>query len=180
MNTLPPHAPNGNLYTVYILIDPRDYLIRYVGISNDVYRRFIEHIKGNSVNPAKDAWIQSLRDEQVMMIMQSIDTAPTLQEAMQKETRLIHQLLEEGFPLFNVSCVASPSPKIKPQEKLRIYRASNRNTAQEIDDILDYYILTGNLPSDVSDRQRYYYRHHSRLEDRRKLLGMSKRKKVKR
>lgn len=45
------------------------------------------------------------------------------------------------------------------------------HTEAHIDRILDEFILTGKLPSYVSERQRYDYRHHIRLPERRQLLG---------
>ena len=38
-------------YQIYALVDPRDQTIRYVGVSNDVKRRFYEHLQciGNGI-----------------------------------------------------------------------------------------------------------------------------------
>jgi hypothetical protein len=44
------------------------------------------------------------------------------------------------------------------------------HTEAQIDEILDFYLMTGELPIYVSDRQRYDYRHHERLPERRELL----------
>src|SRR5579885_2482623 len=60
--------------------------------------------------------------------------------------------------------------------KVRRYSGKGRiHTEEEIDQILDWYILTGQLPMNVSERQRYSYRHHIRLPERRKLLEKQKR-----
>lgn len=44
------------------------------------------------------------------------------------------------------------------------------HTESQIDEILDFYLMTGELPVYVSDRQRYDYRHHERLPGRKELL----------
>ena len=44
------------------------------------------------------------------------------------------------------------------------------HTESQIDEILDFYLMTGELPIYVSDRQRYDYRHHERLPERKELL----------
>jgi predicted GIY-YIG superfamily endonuclease len=82
MNTLSPHATNGNPYTVYALIDPRSQDVCYIGITKDIYRRFIEHIRCTGANPAKDEWILSLRSEQVMVIVCSLERVQSYDEAM--------------------------------------------------------------------------------------------------
>jgi hypothetical protein len=44
------------------------------------------------------------------------------------------------------------------------------HTESQIDEILDFYLMTKELPIYVSDRQRYDYRHHERLPERKELL----------
>jgi len=44
------------------------------------------------------------------------------------------------------------------------------HTEAQIDELLDFYLMTGELPLYVSDRQRYDYRHHERLPERKELL----------
>lgn len=47
-------------YEIYALIDPRDSLVRYVGLSIDAHIRFIGHIKGNGGNEQERNWIAEL------------------------------------------------------------------------------------------------------------------------
>jgi hypothetical protein len=44
------------------------------------------------------------------------------------------------------------------------------HTEAQIDEILDFYLMTNELPVYVTDRQRYDYRHHKRLPERKELL----------
>ncbi len=56
-------------------------------------------------------------------------------------------------------------------KKLKLYNGlGRRHTAAQIDEILDWYILYGELPDYVTDRQRYAYKHHVKLPERRQLL----------
>jgi outer membrane biosynthesis protein TonB len=79
----------------------------------------------------------------------------------------------------------SSDRKIKPpnaEESASGSRSKNRkgrkfngaggriHSEAQIDQILDWYLETGELPDYVSDRQRYDYRHHIRLPERRELL----------
>lgn len=55
--------------------------------------------------------------------------------------------------------------------KLKIYNGKGRrHTDDQIDEILDEYLMSGDLPQYVSDRQRRDYRKHKRLPLRRIYL----------
>jgi hypothetical protein len=59
----------------------------------------------------------------------------------------------------------------KAIKKLKVYNGlGRRHTAAQIDEILDWYLQYGELPDYVSERQRYAYRHHVKLPERRQLL----------
>lgn len=62
--------------------------------------------------------------------------------------------------------------KASGRKKLKVYNGEGGriHTDEQIDEILDRYLRKGDLPDYVSDRQRYSYRHHRRLLERRKIL----------
>jgi len=67
--------------------------------------------------------------------------------------------------------VGSSTPGSKNKKGRKFNGGGGRiHTEAQIDQILDWYLETGQLPDYVSDRQRYDYRHHERLSERRKLL----------
>ncbi len=72
--------------------------------------------------------------------------------------------------------VIPPKPEEKASDtakkrKVRYEGEGGRiHTESQIDEILDFYLMTGELPIYVSDRQRYDYRHHERLPERKELL----------
>jgi hypothetical protein len=45
-----------------------------------------------------------------------------------------------------------------------------KHTEKQIEEIVDWYLQTRGLPHSVSERQRYSYRHHRSLPERRRLL----------
>jgi predicted GIY-YIG superfamily endonuclease len=172
---LPEFEKEVFMFTVYGLVDPRDSLIRYVGITDDIYRRFKEHMRANGKNPGMNAWMKTLQAEQEMLVMVVLERAESYHEALRLEAEWIQQLLLEGCLLFNVSGVEPPAPKepvVSSTGKRRVYNGHShgrRYTGSQIDEILDWYLTTGELPN-VSQKQRWLYKHHPRLEDRRRLL----------
>jgi hypothetical protein len=61
--------------------------------------------------------------------------------------------------------------ELQKKRKVRYEGEGGRiHTEAQIDEILDFYLMTGELPVYVSDRQRYDYRHHERLPERKELL----------
>lgn len=102
MDTLPPYVQEGKPYTIYALIDPRDYTVRYIGITDDVYQRFKEHLRCDGYNPGKDAWIEELKQANVMLIMKTLEVVETVDQARERETHWIHYHRFLGIPLFNL------------------------------------------------------------------------------
>ncbi len=72
------------MYVVYGLEDPRDHLYHYIGITDDVYRRFCDHIRGNAGNIEKNGWIFECRQANVMIIMREIERIAPETDAAQR------------------------------------------------------------------------------------------------
>lgn len=66
------------MYTIYALIDP-----------HDVYTRFSQHVRGEGHNIGKNVWIQELKDDDVMLIMKTIEVVKTLEDARIAEQKWI-------------------------------------------------------------------------------------------
>lgn len=146
-------ALDDNFYTVYALVDPRDDTLRYIGITNDVYRRFIEHVRCTGSNQKKNEWIASMKVAQVMVEMRVIDRALTLSEAKQKEDEWIHRLLAEGSLLLNIEGVARPEPKIR-SITMKLGRQFGR---EEVGEIIIYRLVYGYWPQGLSRKMQLYY-----------------------
>jgi hypothetical protein len=120
-NTVPHHALSGNpqTFTIYILIDPRDQAVRYVGITYDVYQRMRQHSRCEGNNEAKNAWIQDLQQEQLMFIMHSIEKVETVEQALERESYWIQHYLQQGAHLTNIASVP-----IKPRKPAKVKKFS--------------------------------------------------------
>lgn len=111
------------MHTGYELVDPRDCLPFYVGITDDIYRRFRQHMRCNGQNPAKDARVKELQKEQQMMIMNVLFRAKSDSEALILETEWINKYLSQGIKLLNIVGVENPVivPKDPSLRKLKPY-----------------------------------------------------------
>ncbi len=98
------------MYTIYTLEDQR-YVglqaIRYVGITDDVYIRFYQHLRCDGSNKEKDDWIKGMKHEQVMMIMRTLEQVETLEGARDREQYWIRHYLDLGVTLLNIQ-ISSP------------------------------------------------------------------------
>jgi len=88
------------IYTVYALIDPRDHAVRYIGMTDDIYRRLKAHLR-ETANMAKYAWIQGLQKEQRVFIMHTLEQCQQHAQAVERETYWIRHYLKRGAPLLN-------------------------------------------------------------------------------
>ena len=90
------------MFSVYALIDQRGDHVRYVGITDDIYKRFSQHLQCNESNLDKNEWIQGLKDENLMLIMRTLEVVETIEEAREREQHWIHFYLRKGANLLNI------------------------------------------------------------------------------
>lgn len=94
-------------YQIYALIDPRDNLVRYVGLSISADVRFIGHLKGNSGNEQEKRWILELQLEGLTPMLQILETIEAGSNAYaiacEEELYWIREMARLGYPLFNLS-----------------------------------------------------------------------------
>jgi len=99
-------------YQIYALIDPRDQAIRYVGVSNDVKRRFYEHLQCFGIGQQERHWIEELRQlglSPLIQILETIQISANQREAAYKRERYwINEMLRRGHLLLNSSVAAEP------------------------------------------------------------------------
>ena len=86
---------------IYVLIDPRDEKIRYVGKANNVSQRYQAHLnKARKHQIHKANWIKQLKDLSLKPIIEVIDVVP-INKWMFWETYWIAQFKAWGFNLVN-------------------------------------------------------------------------------
>lgn len=105
------------MYAVYALIDPRDNLVRYVGMTEDVYRRFSNHVNCSGGNYAKTAWIMELRELNKMVIMTTLEEVSERELALKREQYWINHFEMLGSPIMNIMGVVSSRGTGKARRK---------------------------------------------------------------
>jgi hypothetical protein len=99
-------------YAIYALIDPRytsnHHEIRYIGITNDVYARFRQHLHCNGANLEKDVWIKELKSSQFMLIMRTLEVVDGIAKARMREKYWIQHYKCIGAYLFNKKSIDEP------------------------------------------------------------------------
>ncbi|SRR6266702_1271160 len=95
------------MIAVYVLIDPRNDVVRYVGITDDVYKRFSQHVQCSGNNIDKNEWIQELKSESFMLIMRTLEQVETIEKAKGREQYWIRYYLSLGVRLFNLDVAKS-------------------------------------------------------------------------
>lgn len=89
-------------YVVYILIDPKDNAIHYVGMTRFPHRRLAQHIseyKGDE----KSEWIRNLSSSKLKPILKIVEDNLTAEEADARETYWIKYYQSQGATLYNVA-----------------------------------------------------------------------------
>lgn len=75
--------PKVETYAIYALTDPRDAFIRYIGMSNNAYRRFREHIQYPTSPSHKERWLQELLEHGMLpglVILETVQGEPLARE----------------------------------------------------------------------------------------------------
>lgn len=80
-------------YFIYKLSDPRDFSVRYVGLTVDIVARYQQHLSCKENNPKKNGWIQSLINRGALPIMERIDRISGFQKAREVESYWLHYYL---------------------------------------------------------------------------------------
>lgn len=90
---------------IYGLEDPRTRVIRYVGETDNVYRRFFEHVSFPKPKEPRDFWIQELKDLNLMVIMRVLEMVEGKKKAREREAYWINHCLPlamtENVTMFN-------------------------------------------------------------------------------
>jgi predicted GIY-YIG superfamily endonuclease len=89
------------MHAIYRLVDPRTSETFYVGVAEDVYTRFLQHLRCDGSNPAKDARIQELKAANMMVILETLQLLENAELAFKREGYWIRHFYDLGAPLTN-------------------------------------------------------------------------------
>lgn len=87
--------------TIYGLVDPRDELVHYVGMSIKVFKRFKEHVEDMVFNLDLRKWIEELRSLGIKPKLRIFSSCPTLADGFNRERYWIYRMFADGHPLKN-------------------------------------------------------------------------------
>lgn len=114
-------------YEIYALVDPRDNLIHYVGLSLSANLRFISHLNGNGGNKQEKCWIIELQREGLTPILQILETIEAGSNAYalacEEELYWIREMARQGHPLLNaIGITRSYVPAAPPYQTTKLKR----------------------------------------------------------
>ena len=105
------------MYAVYALIDPDEiYKVCYIGISQDVYTRFTQHLQDINRSNSKAQWLRSLRERNRVPYCKVLEDMLTEEEARKKEAHWIHFYLQLNMPLTNANIPLMPQSYTPPSK----------------------------------------------------------------
>jgi hypothetical protein len=134
MNTIPPHAQDGNssrrnfsfdgkkslrvssrvyrtgrtgayhqedVTVIYGLVDPRDSKVFYIGLTNNLYLRFKQHMLMSGDNERKQARIQGILDAHMLPWMLTLEVVDDDVDPREREIAYIQAYVDAGYELLN-------------------------------------------------------------------------------
>ena len=90
------------MHIIYGLEDPRDRLVFYVGMTDDVFKRFMAHIQCSGNNYEKNARITEMRSQNVMPHMIELQRTEDTGFARIREAYWIQHYISLGHPITNI------------------------------------------------------------------------------
>jgi hypothetical protein len=90
------------VYSVYLLICPLTDRIRYVGQTNNIQLRFVQHLSYKGHNLELNAWVANLALKGYVPICKTIITVSTPKDARMWEQYYITQYMD-AEPLCNIA-----------------------------------------------------------------------------
>lgn len=88
--------------SVYALGDPRTGDIRYIGIAQDVYKRYAQHLNRPHPNNVKNAWMQEIKQAGIVPTLSILEADVDEAIIYEREKYWIEHYLTLGAPLTNI------------------------------------------------------------------------------
>lgn len=138
-------------YYIYVLRDPRDGAVRYVGRTKNPKKRLEHHLykkSDGSFVHARREWIQEVRSAGLRPVMEIVETlrAP-VDDALisERERRWIFHFNQQGAALTNVACIRMP----------RLYAAARALTIDFLTEPLDSSVWEELAPLYQADAEEW-------------------------
>lgn len=96
-----PGSRRGTTWIVYGLADPRDGIVKYIGVTNSLIGRLNEHMRMYGGNERKNAWIQEIKDAYMLPYMVTLEVIEDDTEWREREIAWIDAYVKAGASLLN-------------------------------------------------------------------------------
>lgn len=140
---LPMKYTNEPIY-IYVLSDPREGVVRYVGQSHDPENRIRTHLS-NVDYCKRTKWVMGLIRDGYTPVMDIIEAHSTREEADEAERRWIKHFLDMGIDLVNSQLSGTgydslklASKRIPPTSKIKIHIPSEKKYINIDRDLIPY------------------------------------------
>ena len=90
------------MQSVYALGDPRTGEVHYIGISQDVYRRYAQHLNHPHINNVKNTWMEEIKQAGIVPTLAILETSVDDTIIHEREKHWIQHYLALGAPLSNI------------------------------------------------------------------------------
>ncbi len=151
------------MHVIYGLQDPRDRLFFYVGQTEDVYKRFVEHIQCSGNNYEKNAKITKMRGQNVLPLMVELQRTEDAGVARVREAYWINHYASLGHPMTNI---VRSAPKIVG--KVLVRSKAVQSSKKAIKDTEK--ALGASKPLDITSTKAQKYRFN--VEERERIIEL--------
>ncbi len=131
---------------VYALGDPRTNEIRYIGIAQDIYKRYAQHLNHPHHNEAKDKWMTDLKQHSLLPTLTILEADIISSALLWREQYWIALYLAQGAPLTNIRIYGPPlEPKEKhtaQSETKNIDIRQNENDSFSLDEVIEMFQIS--------------------------------------
>lgn len=119
------------LYLIYALVDPHTEEVRYIGITNDMTNRFMNHLRAAGSRTLKGAWLEDLQNEGLQPLVKTLEEVKVLKTqrnlAEERERYWIHKFEQSGASLTNIK-----DTKSDPRKSSRIHSNDTNKQALKV------------------------------------------------
>lgn len=155
---------------IYALIDPKTEAVKYVGQTDNIKRRFNDHIS-SSLNPKSDSyetykarWIRKLSSENLKPIIEILEECDDYNQSNQREKYYVNKFTVEGYNLTN--SYVSDVTEFSEVTKEKMSKAKKGKKLEEI------------VGAEKAEELRLYYAERARKDNFNKSFDPEVREKI--
>jgi GIY-YIG catalytic domain len=148
------------MYIVYGLEDQRNHEVFYVGITDDIQSRFMNHLRCDGSNPLKDARIQEMVGAGYLPLPRTLQIVVDPERAKQRESYWIRHYYDAGAALTNQVIPIIEERIVVVREKAEGRRLRSDMSLNDQRAYVNYLYSQGMSKEDVMRRVEKYIAPH--------------------